>query len=78
MENKIEKQTPETALKNARTDIINLLGWFDCEMAKDQKVDWGLVGKMEATRAWLIDTLSVMSGIDIKTIKESLEQAKQK
>ena len=74
---KLDK-TPETALKNVRTDIANLLGWFDCEMAKDQKVDWGLVGQMEATRAWLIDTLSVMSGVDVNAIKESLDQAKQK
>jgi hypothetical protein len=33
---------------------------------------------MEATRSWLIDALCVMSGMDINTIKESLDQAKQK
>ncbi len=78
MENRTEKQTPETELKNVKTDIANLLGWFDCEMAKDRKVDWGLVGQMEATRSWLIDALCVMSGMDVELIKESLEQAKQK
>ena len=78
MENKIEKQTPETELKEVKADIANLLGWFDCEMAKERKVDWGLVGQMEATRSWLIDALCVMSGIDTHMIKESLEQAKQK
>jgi hypothetical protein len=78
MEKTKNKQTPETELKNIRTDIANLLGWFECEMAKERKVDWGLVGQMEATRAWLIDALCVMSGMDINLIKESLDQAKQK
>ena len=78
MENRTEKKTPETELKNVKADIANLLGWFDCEMAKDRKVDWGLVGQMEATRSWLIDALCVMSGMDTNTIKESLEQTKQK
>jgi len=70
--------TATEAYKTAKNDIANLLGWFECEMAKERKVDWGLVGQMEATRAWLIDALCVMSGIDTNTIKESLDQAKQK
>lgn len=39
MENRTEKQTPETELKEVKTDIANLLGWFDCEMAKRQRID---------------------------------------
>ncbi|MEN6384197.1 MAG: hypothetical protein ABFD79_03270 [Phycisphaerales bacterium] len=54
--------------KTARTDIANLLGWFECELAKETNTG----SPVDALRE-LIRALALFSGISEKQIKESLE-----
>ena len=54
--------------KAARFDIANLLGWFECELAKESNT-----GSPIDARRELIRTLAAFSGISEKQIKESLE-----
>ena len=72
-ENKKEP-TAKEAYATARSDIANLLGWFECELAKrPQSIDWGHVGSLQKVRGDLIETLSFFSGNETKMIEESLE-----
>jgi hypothetical protein len=71
-ENKKET-TAKEAYATARYDIANLLGWFECELAKDSEKTWGQVGNLQKVRSNLIETLSFFSGNETKMIEESLE-----
>jgi len=65
------------AYDNAKTDIANLLGFFECELFKEpEKLNWGHVGTLETTRNWLIDSLSILSGFSEAEIKNTLEESK--
>ena len=54
--------------KKAKFDIANLLGWFECELAKKTNT-----GSPVDARRELIRALALFSGISEKQIKESLE-----
>jgi hypothetical protein len=54
--------------KEAKFDIANLLGWFECELAKETNTG----SPVDALRE-LIKALALFSGISEKQIKESLE-----
>lgn len=67
----------KTAYDNAKTDIANLLGFFECELSKEpEKPNWGHVGSLNHIRENLIETLAFMSGFDAKEIKNTLEETK--
>ena len=57
-----------TEYKAARFDIANLLGWFECELAKESSIGSPIDARRELIRA-----LSIFSGISENQIKESLE-----
>ncbi|OQA03177.1 MAG: hypothetical protein BWY69_00610 [Planctomycetes bacterium ADurb.Bin401] len=54
--------------KKVKFDITNLLGWFECELAKETNTG----SPVDALRE-LIRALALFSGISEKQIKESLE-----
>ena len=66
-----------TAYETAKTDIANLLGWFECELDKERTViQWGYVATLNKARQDLIETLSFMSGIDEVLIKDGLAESR--
>ena len=77
---KLERNNDEklqTAYAAAKADIANLLGWFECELAKDPPAPtWSRAGSLESTRSWLIDALSVLSGHSPETIADSLAESR--
>lgn len=78
---KIELNNNDEKMKNAyheaKTDIANLLGWFECEMQKTpEKLNWGHVGSLNHIRENLIETLAFMSGFEAKEIENTLEESK--
>jgi hypothetical protein len=65
------------AYAEAKADIANLLGWFECEMQKQTaKLNWGHVGSLNHVRENLIETLAFMSGFDAKEIENTLAESK--
>lgn len=67
----------KTAYETAKSDIANLLGFFECEMSKEpDTINWGHVGSLNKIRHDLIETLSFMSGFDVKEIENTLEETK--
>ena len=60
----------------AKADIANLLGWFECELQKDNDKSWGQIGNLQKVRSDLTQTLAFLSNIDPESIKESLEDAR--
>ncbi len=59
--------------KAARFDIANLLGWFECELAKESNT-----GSPIDARRELISALALYSGISETQIKESLEDINER
>ena len=73
----MEHTDAKKAYDAAKADIANLLGWFECELAKDQPAPtWSRVGTLESTRSWLVDALSVLSGHSPETITDSLTESR--
>ena len=65
------------AYNEAKTDIANLLGWFECELQKQPAdLNWGHVGSWNHVRAELIETLSFISGIEQDMIKDGLAESR--
>ncbi len=70
-------QDIKTAYQTAKNDIANLIGFFECQLAKEpEKLNWGHVGTLETTRNWLIDSLSILSGFSEAEIKNTLDEAR--
>ena len=70
-------ETVKTAYDNAKNDIANLLGFFECELSKEpDTMNWGHVGSLNKIRRDLIETLSFMSGFDEKEIENTLEETR--
>lgn len=70
-------QDVKTAYENAKNDIANLLGFFECELSKKpENLNWGHVGTLETTRNWMIDSLSILSGFSEAEIKNTLEESR--
>ena len=59
----------KTEYKAAEFDIANLLGWFECELAKESNAGSPIDARRELIRA-----LAIYSGISENQIKESLEE----
>ncbi|OQA02893.1 MAG: hypothetical protein BWY69_00779 [Planctomycetes bacterium ADurb.Bin401] len=59
--------------KKAKFDIANLLGWFECELAKESNI-----GSPVDARRELIRALAAFSGISETQIKESLEDINER
>ena len=71
------KQDVKTEYENAKSDIANLLGFFECELGKTPKeIDWTHVGSLRHIRQNLIETLSFMSGIEIAEIENTLQETR--
>lgn len=70
-------QDVKTAYETAKKDIANLLGWFECELPKTpDKIDWAHVGTLNHVKENLLETLSFLSGFEVETIKENLEETR--
>ena len=71
------KEDVKTEYENAKSDIANLLGFFECELGKTpQEIDWTHVGSLRHIRQNLIETLSFMSGIEIAEIENTLQETR--
>ena len=71
------QQDAQTAYQTAKKDIANLLGWFECEMAKGQaNINWVQAGTLNHVKENLLETLSFLSGFDIEAIKETLDESR--
>jgi hypothetical protein len=67
----------KTAYTEAKADIANLLGWFECELQKQPaNLNWSHVGSWNHVRENLIETLSFLSGISEAMITDSLAEAR--
>jgi mono/diheme cytochrome c family protein len=64
------------AYDSVKTDIANLLGWFECELDKQPaNLNWAHVGSLSKIRTDLVETLSFMSGIKEDIIKDGLAES---
>ena len=64
------------AYDSVKTDIANLLGWFECELDKEPAdLNWAHVGSLSKIRTDLVETLSFMSGIKTDIIKDGLAES---
>ena len=64
------------AYDSVKTDIANLLGWFECELDKQPTdLNWARVGSLSKIRTDFVETLSFMSGIEQDMIKDGLAEA---
>jgi len=71
------KEDVKTEYQNAKSDITNLLGFFECELGKTpQEIDWTHVGSLKHVRQNLMETLSFMSGIQVQDIEDTLEETR--
>ena len=67
----------KTAHADAKDDIANLLGWFECEMDKrTNPYNWAQVGDLSHTRTLLTEALSFLSCIPTDKIKESMIESR--
>jgi hypothetical protein len=70
-------QEVKTAYQTAKSDIANLLGWFECELQKEpETIQWPRVGTLNHVRQNLIETLSFLSGFETREIENSLEESR--
>ena len=66
-------QDVKTAYDNAKNDIANLLGFFECELSKEpEKLNWGHVGSLQKIRGDLVSTLAFLSGFSEDEINDTL------
>jgi hypothetical protein len=71
------KEDAKTEYETAKSDIANLLGFFECELGKTpQEIDWTHVGSLKHVRQNLMETLSFMSGIQVQDIEDTLEETR--
>ena len=64
------------AYDSVKTDIANLLGWFECELDKQPAdLNWSHVGSLSHVRTNLVETLSFISGIEQDMIKDGLAES---
>jgi len=78
---KIELNNNDEKMKNAyneaKTDIANLLGWFECEMQKTPaKLNWAHIGTLHKVKCDLLETLSFLSGFSEVMIRDGLAEAR--
>jgi hypothetical protein len=72
----METKELKKAYESVKTDVANLLGWFECELQKQPaNLNWAHVGSLSHVRTNLIETLSFISGIEQDMIKDGLAEA---
>ena len=87
MKNERTNQEAKAAYDRAKSDIANLLGWFECELSKKSvfesgqaktpvEVNWAHVGTLNKTRSDLISALAFLSGFSESQINETLEETR--
>jgi hypothetical protein len=68
----------KTEYQTAKSDVANLLGFFECELGKQPKeLHWGHVGSLKHVRENMIEILSFMSNIEKEEIENTLEETRQ-
>lgn len=71
------KQDVKTEYQNAKSDIANLLGFFECELGKEPKnLNWVHVEELRTVRKNLIEILSFMSNIEKEEIENTLQETR--
>lgn len=71
------KEDAKTEYETAKSDIANLLGFFECELSKTPKeINWTHVGSLKHVRQSLMETLSFLSGIQVRDIEDTLEETR--
>ena len=66
------KEDVKIEYQKAKSDIANLMGFFECELGKTpQEIHWGHVGDLKNIRKNLLETLSFMSGFEVTEIENT-------
>jgi len=72
------KEDAKTAYETAKSDIANLLGFFECELSKTPKeINLGHVGDLKHIRQNLMEILSFLSGFEVSEIEDTLEESRE-
>jgi len=73
----MENQEVKTAYQTVKSDIANLLGFFECELGKEsQTIQWPQVQTLRQVRQNLIEALSFLSGFEASQIENTLEESR--
>ena len=73
----MENQEVKTAYQTAKSDIANLLGFFECELGKQpQTIQWPQLQTLRQVRQNLIEALSFLSGFEAGQIENTLEESR--
>ncbi|HRT51978.1 MAG TPA: hypothetical protein P5279_15930 [Anaerohalosphaeraceae bacterium] len=68
------KRDAKREYENTRSDIANLMGFFECELDKERTdILWGDVADLKNVRFRLIEALAFMTRTRTADIKEALE-----
>ena len=71
------EEKTKKAHAEAKADIANLLGWFDCELSKEpDKLNWAHIGTLNKVKSDLLETLSFLSGFSETMIRDGLAEAR--
>ena len=71
------KQDVKTEYETAKSDIANLLGFFECELGKTPKeINLGHVGDLKHIRQNLMEILSFLSGFEVSEIENTLQETR--
>jgi hypothetical protein len=64
--------------QTAKNDIANLMGFVTNELTKPHdEITWSQVGSLQHVRRNLIETLSFLSGIEERSIEETLKDMQE-
>jgi len=75
---KLPKDHKERAIKNTKADIANLMGFLECEMAKQpEDMDWARIGNLKHLRSNLLQALVTFSGISMHDVENILEDSRK-
>ena len=75
---KIPKNLKETTTKNTRADIASLMGFLECELAKQpENPNWAQIGDLKKLRSNLLEALTAFSGISMTDIENTLDDARK-
>jgi len=75
---RLPKNHKERAAKNTKADIAKLMGFLECELAKQpEDPNWAQVGDLKRLRNSLLNALVNFSGISMTDIENTLEDARK-
>ena len=73
-----ENNNANEAYQIAKNDIANLMGFVTNELTKPHdEITWGHAGNLQHVRRNLIETLSFLSGIEERSIEETLKDMQE-